>query len=350
MDKMKTQNWNQKISKLGIMVAMVVVSGAINAQTIRATVDGNAVPFLDVQPMMMNNRVMVPVRGVFEHLNADVMWSAANRTVTAQRGSDQITLPINSNLATVNGREVRLESPAMMSGGRVMVPLRFLSEALSAQVDWLSSSRTVAIVTSNAYTVNAPMAGYTMRRLDIGTVIPFNLIQKLGSGFSKKGDLFDAKLETSGLYSYEGLPMGSILQGHIDTAIPRDGETPGVLGLTFDQVKLPDGKAYKIFGSLISMDDKSTKIVEGRYIAKPGVKSDNLKYIGYGAGAGLLVSLLTEGRNLESTLIGSAIGLLFAQTQKDPKQVRDVVLESGSTVGVRLDREFTFHILNSQNR
>ena len=103
MDKMKTQNWNQKISKLGIMVAMVVVSGAINAQTIRATVDGNAVTFLDVQPMMMNNRVMVPVRGVFEHLNADVMWSAANRTVTAQRGSDQITLPINSNFATVNG-------------------------------------------------------------------------------------------------------------------------------------------------------------------------------------------------------------------------------------------------------
>lgn len=317
---------------------------------IRATVDGNFVTFPDVQPMMMNNRVMVPIRGVFEQMSADVAWDSMTRRVMAQRGTDTIILPIGSILATVNGREIRLDTPAIMRGGRVMVPLRFLSESLSATVDWNEQGRTVSIVSSNSYTTQAPLTGYTMRRLDIGTVVPFNLVQRLGSGFSKKGDLFDARLETAGLQEYEGLPMGSMLQGHINTAVPRVGDTPGILGLTFDGIKLPDGKSYKIFGSLIGLDDKNIKLVNRRIIAKPGVKSENLKFVGYGAGLGTLVPLVSEDNAANEGLIGSALGALFTKTQKDPNQVREVILESGSTIGVRLDREFTFQIPNSQNR
>jgi hypothetical protein len=54
------------------MSAVIAVSamGGASAQPIRATVDMVAVDFVDAQPMMINDRVMVPVRGVFEHMKA----------------------------------------------------------------------------------------------------------------------------------------------------------------------------------------------------------------------------------------------------------------------------------------
>ena len=50
-------------------------------RSIRATVNGENVYFPDVQPAMVNGRVMVPLRGVFEHMGAHVMWNSATQTV-----------------------------------------------------------------------------------------------------------------------------------------------------------------------------------------------------------------------------------------------------------------------------
>lgn len=93
---------------------------------------------------------MVPIRGVFEHINAGVEWDESNRTVIARLDSDVIRLPLNSYTATVNGLNVSLDSPATMVRGRAMVPLRFLSEALHSSVDWVASIQTVRITTEIA--------------------------------------------------------------------------------------------------------------------------------------------------------------------------------------------------------
>lgn len=329
---------------LGILAftALSLAGAAIN-QDIRATVDGNLVDFPDVQPIMINSRVMVPVRGVFEHMNATVVWDADKKTVTADRGSDSILLTLNSYNAMVNGRQVDLDSPAVDYQNRTMVPLRFLSEALKSSVEWVSADRTVVIDSTNGESKPTPPA-YTLMRLEAGTVIPFKLTERLTSKDSAVGDHFTATLDPISSPTYQGMAAGAVLHGHVDVARPKTGDTPGVLGLAFDRVQLLDGQDYPVFGSLIGLDAKSIDNDNGRLVAKPGTRNDSLKYVGYGAGGGALVALLTRGNILTDALIGGALGFLLGETQKDPKQSRDVNLAPGTQFGVKLDREFTFRV------
>lgn len=49
----------------------------------------------------------------------------------------------------VNGQEVKTDVPAYINQGRTMVPIRFVAEALKAQVDWDAKTRSVSISTSD---------------------------------------------------------------------------------------------------------------------------------------------------------------------------------------------------------
>lgn len=328
----------QSNAALAKSFTIAVLAGALAstalAQDIRASVDGTMVRFPDVQPTMMNGRVMVPVRGVFEHMDAEVKWDESQRLVTAFRGNDTIWLKLNANTASINGNQVALETPAVMHMGRTMVPLRFISEALGASVDWISASRTVEIKTGGPIAHNNGSM-----RIEQGTVLPFQMKAKLTSKDSKVGDKFNANIDTNGLVNYQGIPEGTILEGHVDTVSAKSGETPGVLGLAFDRLKFKDGTSLPIYGALIGLDNESISNEGGRLVAKSKAKDDNLKYVGYGAGAGTLVALLTKGNLLTSTLIGAALGLIIGELQKDPTQARDVTLENDTRFGVRITRD-----------
>lgn len=115
-------------------------------QPIPVFVDGTQVGF-DQPPVVIGGRVLVPLRGVFERMGAVVLWNAATNTVIATRGSTQVQLVIGSRQAFVDGNAVGLDVPPLIMGGRTLVPLRFVSEAMGAQVDWDDNARTVYIVT-----------------------------------------------------------------------------------------------------------------------------------------------------------------------------------------------------------
>ena len=51
---------------------LLALTSVASAQEIHATVNGLGVHFPDVKPMMVNDRVMVPLRGVFEKMGAKV--------------------------------------------------------------------------------------------------------------------------------------------------------------------------------------------------------------------------------------------------------------------------------------
>jgi len=100
----------------------------------------------DQPPVIVNDRTMVPLRAIFQALGAQVNWDSATQTVTATRGDTVIILVIGSPTAFKDGETVTLSQPALLLGGRTMVPLRFVSEALGAQVNWDSATQTVTIL------------------------------------------------------------------------------------------------------------------------------------------------------------------------------------------------------------
>jgi len=94
----------------------------------------------------VGGRVMVPLRGVFEALGASVDYDPATMTVFATRADTQMQLRLGSTQANVNGQVRTLDVPAQSRFGRTLVPLRFVSEALGASVNWNDAQRTVYIV------------------------------------------------------------------------------------------------------------------------------------------------------------------------------------------------------------
>lgn len=177
-------------------------------------------------------------------------------------------------------------------------------------------------------------------RLDAGSVIPVRLNDTLNSSESRKGDTFTATVKATDGEDY-GLPAGTKVDGVVTGARPQRDKEPGVIEVSFQRIRLPDGHSYAIDGSLIGLDNKSVeRRTDGRLIAKPSHRNDRLTYAGYGAGAGLIVGLLTK-RPLEDALLGGLLGYGFSALQKGQSNARDVVLKPGTEMGVRIDRRAT---------
>jgi len=136
------------VAVLGAGLASVAVAQT-PAPYVKVFVDGNPVYF-DQAPVMANGRVLVPLRGVFERLGATVTWDPTSQTVLAQSGTTSVSLRIGSPQAFVNGQAQFLDVPAMLIGGRTLVPLRFVSQALGAGVTWDAATSTIQITSQGA--------------------------------------------------------------------------------------------------------------------------------------------------------------------------------------------------------
>jgi len=107
--------------------------------------------YCDVEPTIINSRTMVPLRAIFEALNATVTWDDATKTATgvSADGLTTVKITLDSSVGLVNGKEVALDSPATIINGRFLVPVRFVSESLGSIVTWYPNSKTVAITDSS---------------------------------------------------------------------------------------------------------------------------------------------------------------------------------------------------------
>jgi hypothetical protein len=129
---------------LAAAMSVPVSSRALAQSAIGVYIDGQPVSF-DMPPMMMQGRVLVPLRGIFERLGATVNYDARTQHIVALRGTQTVELTIGSSQARVNDTPALLDVPALAVNGRTMVPLRFISEALGASVQWVEASRTILI-------------------------------------------------------------------------------------------------------------------------------------------------------------------------------------------------------------
>ena len=122
-------------------------------QIITVTVNEKPVEFAQTsRPMMRGGRVFVPLRGVIERLGGSVLWDPGQRVVTgAHPGTkNQFRIRVGSDEALLNGEKMALDAPPRIVSGTTYVPLRFVSEALGAQVRWDNATRAVIITADGA--------------------------------------------------------------------------------------------------------------------------------------------------------------------------------------------------------
>ena len=109
---------------------------------VNVVVNGSPVQF-DQPPVERAGRIFVPLRGVFERLGASVVFQ--NGQINATSGRHTIALTLGSTTAQVDGRPTVLDSPPFLIGARTLVPLRFISQALGANVNYDGSQDTVYV-------------------------------------------------------------------------------------------------------------------------------------------------------------------------------------------------------------
>lgn len=99
----------------------------------------------DVAPKLVNDRTMLPIRFIAEALGAEVDWNGTERKVTIIKDDIKIIITITSDKAIVNEKTVILDSPAFIENDRTYLPLRFISENLGATVEWVENTQQVII-------------------------------------------------------------------------------------------------------------------------------------------------------------------------------------------------------------
>ena len=115
---------------------------AADAQSVTVVVNGQPMNFAQ-PPIVRAGRVFVPLRGVFERLGASVVY--ANGQINATASGRSISLTIGSTAATVDGQSAAIDVAPFIVGATTFVPLRFISQALGAAVNWDDSTSTVTI-------------------------------------------------------------------------------------------------------------------------------------------------------------------------------------------------------------
>ncbi|WP_054942824.1 copper amine oxidase N-terminal domain-containing protein [Paenibacillus ihuae] len=174
-----------------------------------------------VMPVNVKGSVLVPMRAIFETLQAKVYWNQAKQQITAARGVSIITLTVNSTDASIDGNSTKLNSSPQTINGNTMIPLRFVADALRADVKWDTASQTVTIDSKGLSTAvsNAapPAANPEDDKAQIVAVLTRN-INSLSNGDGQGYlDTWDKTSETlqslenyfstqSYRYSMEGIP------------------------------------------------------------------------------------------------------------------------------------------------
>ena len=117
-----------------IVFTMLLTAVGVSAQ-VNVVVDGEKLE-LKNEAFIEDGRTLIPVRAIFEALDAKVLWFEDRRLVVAFSGNSMLQIGINSDSLYVNDDEIPLDVPARIVDDRTYIPLRAVSEALGAVVDW----------------------------------------------------------------------------------------------------------------------------------------------------------------------------------------------------------------------
>ncbi|MBR3281288.1 MAG: copper amine oxidase N-terminal domain-containing protein [Clostridia bacterium] len=138
------------------IISLLTISCAYAADSIKVQLNGEYLDFTDaqgnkVEPQLINNRTMVPLRKIFESLECEVDWNQETKTVLATKDDKEIKLTIDNvnaylKIGSGDSRIIELDSAPVIIENRTLVPVRFIAESLEKSVDWDQENKTVIII------------------------------------------------------------------------------------------------------------------------------------------------------------------------------------------------------------
>lgn len=94
---------------------------------------------------MVEEEMFIPLRGILQEFGYQVNWDATQKTAVLKNKDQHIQLTVNNKTALVNGSTVAVDSSPVIEDGQVYIPLRFVGQAIGADVNWNNQTQTAIV-------------------------------------------------------------------------------------------------------------------------------------------------------------------------------------------------------------
>ena len=148
------------------VLLLAIFATSIHADVPRVSLDGQ---YVDVSPVIVDGRTLMPARDVVEMLGGEVAWNGELRQVTIEHGNTNVLLTIDNAVAHVNGLPVTLDVPPQIVNDSTKIPLRFVAEALGVDVDFYDGT---ILITTTATTALPPVVAPVLTPEPLPVITP----------------------------------------------------------------------------------------------------------------------------------------------------------------------------------
>lgn len=139
------------INKVGTSTAFAADEAIIQLQINNTVMTVNNeelhIDEIGTTPLIVDGRTLVPIRAIIEAVGGEVSWKQESKETTLSYNGDVIRLVVDSNTAYLNDDEVTIDVAPTIINNRTMLPIRFIAESFSFNVEWDANTQTVTINT-----------------------------------------------------------------------------------------------------------------------------------------------------------------------------------------------------------
>lgn len=136
LEDVNTQNSTEKIT-----VTMQIGNPTMTINGVEQSIDAEG-----TVPVTQDDRTLLPVSAFVEGIGGQAAWNEDTRTATLSYNGIEINLTINTRTAYLNGEERTLDVTPVIINDRIMLPIRFIAESFGFTVLWSEEPQTITIL------------------------------------------------------------------------------------------------------------------------------------------------------------------------------------------------------------
>ncbi len=175
----------------------IIVSLQINNPVMEVNgVDSEIDAGRGTKPVVVSGRTLVPIRAIIEKFGGTAEWDNNTQTAILKMDGDTVKLTINSKTAYFNNSAKQLDVAPVIINGRTMLPIRFVAESFNLGVAWEDDTKTVSVIRNSfdryeyAYIKNNVPAYSGKAYYTVNNNIPFfDEYEKISGSFEYYSDL-----------------------------------------------------------------------------------------------------------------------------------------------------------------
>lgn len=299
----------------GLILVFAVIILTTTAYARKLTILVNEQDISDKsQSLIVNDRVMVPIRFVSEALGKEVTYNEALKEVVISEGEKKVKLRINSSLIEKsNGEFIISDVKAIAKNDRTYVPVRAVAEAFDLFVGYDFPTNTVTIKNGS----QNPAGKYSVNGLTDQVTDAITLTAEAGSNLAPR-------IKTTKLFVIDPITRKGLVNDISNTMtvkyLPWETSSFKILALV----------SYDANGNIVAGRGKKvqTKIMPRVQITGPGEGSDNNDYVE------ITPSINFVAKTVSYTVTDLATNVATTYDDRDPYASWALTLNGGESKSV----------------